>query len=163
MSTPLGNQFWKNRSSHGRDKLFATPELMKKAIEQYFNWVDAHPWWRNEQIKKPYLDKDGNMITMAKIATARPYTISGLCIYLDCHSKYFYDFEASLKEKTDQISYDFSHIITWAKEIIYTQKFEGAAVGAFNANIIARDLGLTDKKEVSQTTIVVETQEEDDE
>lgn len=37
---------------------------------------------------------------------------------------------------------------------IYTQKFEGAAVGAFNSNIIARDLGLADKKEIDASVTV---------
>jgi len=32
---------------------------------------------------------------------------------------------------------------------IYCQKFEGAAVGFFKANIIARDLGLKEAKEIS--------------
>ena len=31
---------------------------------------------------------------------------------------------------------------------MFEQKFAGAAVGLFNANIIARDLGLTDKQEI---------------
>ena len=34
-------------------------------------------------------------------------------------------------------------------DIIYAQKFEGAAAGMLNPNIIARDLGLADKKELS--------------
>jgi hypothetical protein len=44
---------------------------------------------------------------------------------------------------------DFSEVIHAIEEIIRTQKFEGAAVGAFNANIIARDLGMVDKKDVT--------------
>jgi hypothetical protein len=32
---------------------------------------------------------------------------------------------------------------------MFTQKFEGATVGAFNANIIARDLGLKDQTDVT--------------
>ena len=39
-------------------------------------------------------------------------------------------------------------IIHKIEEIIYNQKFEGAAVGIFNSNIIARDLGLSDKKDI---------------
>ena len=37
------------------------------------------------------------------------------------------------------------------EETIETQQFEGACVGAFNANIIARKLGLSDKQEVDYT------------
>jgi len=43
---------------------------------------------------------------------------------------------------------DFLTVITRIEEIIYEQKFTGSASGFFNANIIARDLGLADKKEV---------------
>ena len=62
------------------------------------------------------------------------------------------DFEKSLKGKTDPQTYEFSSVITRIRETIYQQKFEGAAVGAFNANIIARDLGLADKT-INDTTI----------
>ena len=39
----IGNQFWKFRSKHGRDKLFATPELLWDAACEYFDWMDEHP------------------------------------------------------------------------------------------------------------------------
>ena len=32
---------------------------------------------------------------------------------------------------------------------MFEQKFAGAAVGLFNANIIARDLGLADKQDIT--------------
>ena len=50
-----------------------------------------------------------------------------------------------LKNKEDELSKDFSLIVTHIEETIYRQKFEGAACGFYNANIIARDLGLQDK------------------
>lgn len=137
MAAPKENQFWKLRSKHGRDKLFATPELMWEAATEYFEWVDSHKWEKTETTVKP------NGIDVKTIPTERPYTITGLCIYLGCNSQYFKTFKAQLP-KDEQ---DFNTIITRIEEIIYTQKFEGAAVGAFNANIIARDLGLSDKNE----------------
>ena len=45
----------------------------------------------------------------------------------------------------------FIEIIRAIDKIMFAQKFEGAASGAFNANIIARDLGLTDKSELKVT------------
>jgi len=136
----IGNQFWKMRSKHGRDKLFATAELLWEAACEYFQWCDENPWYKNEAVKAG--DHFGEHV---QIPIARPYTIKGLCIYLDCNSEYFRQFKASLgNEQTD-----FSRIILLIEETIYTQKFEGAAVGAFNSNIIARDLGLTDKKDVT--------------
>jgi hypothetical protein len=142
MAAPKGNQFWKLRSSHGRDKLFASPDLLLQACEEYFNWVDGHPFYKVEAIKGG--DRAGDLI---KIPTMRPYTIQGLCRYLNCNSVWFNHFEKAISNKTDEESQGFSKIITHVREAIYQQKFDGAAIGVFNANIIARDLGLKEKAE----------------
>lgn len=150
MAAPLGNQFWKLRSKHGRDKLFNNPKLLLAACEEYFHWVDAHPWFKTEQLKKARQDtRTKKWITTVQVPTARPYTIQGLCRYLDCNTMWFNQFEKSLTGKEDESSKGFSIIITHVREIIYQQKFEGAAVGAFNGNIIARELGLSDKNELT--------------
>lgn len=41
---------------------------------------------------------------------------------------------------------DFSSVITRVAEIVYNQKFSGAA-GFFKANIISRDLGLAERSD----------------
>ena len=130
MSAPRNNQFWKNRSKHGRDRLFKTSKALWKAAQEYFEWVDKHPWYKNEW-------KDGKM---RKIPTARPYTVSGLSIYLNTSESYWREFR-----KNENLPEDFLSIIANIENIIRTQKFEGAATGAFNSNIIARDLGMVDK------------------
>ncbi|GAB4001578.1 DNA-packaging protein [Spirosoma daeguense] len=148
MAAPAGNQFWKLRSEHGRDKLFETPEKLWEAACEYFQWCDDNPWIKVEQLKKPSAeyDKDGNFVKMhviAELPTARPYTLKGLCLYCDASEQFWRTFKAS------SASEDFLAVIIRIEEVIYTQKFEGAAVGAFNPNLIARDLGLADKKEHS--------------
>ena len=40
-------------------------------------------------------------------------------------------------------------VIHKIEDCIYNQKFEGAIIGLYNANIIARDLGLSDKNELT--------------
>lgn len=139
MAAPRGNQFWKLRSKHGRDKLFSTPELLWEAACEYFDWCDKKPWKKSEALKSG--DKSGKLI---KVPTQRPYSLSGLCLYLGCNQAYFRQFN-------DRCGEDFSTIITRIEEIIETQQFEGAVVGAFNANIISRKLGLADKKELEGT------------
>lgn len=146
MGAPIGNQFWKLRSKHGRDKLFATPELLWDAACEYFQWCDENPWYKTD-----FKGKDADEV---QIPTSRPYTVTGLCLYLDCNSLYFRDFEKGLAGKEDQQSKDFSQIVTRIKETIETQQFEGAIVGAYNANIIARKLGLSDKSEVEQKRVI---------
>jgi|ERR1041385_4294650 hypothetical protein len=148
MAAPKGNQFWKLRSEHGRDYLFATPELLELEISAYFNWVDGHPWYKVEAVKSG--DLAGSLI---KVPYARPYTLSGLCIYLNASENYWKEFR-----KRDGLSDDFMAIISRTEEIIRTQKFEGAAVGAFNANIMARDLGLVDKTETKGTMLNINSE-----
>ena len=46
---------------------------------------------------------------------------------------------------------DFIDITTRVEQIIKHQKFTGAAAGLLNPNIIARDLGLSDKQDIDQT------------
>ena len=43
MGAPTGNEFWKLRSKHGRDKLFQSPELLWDAAEEYFQWSVDNP------------------------------------------------------------------------------------------------------------------------
>lgn len=147
MGAPKGNKFWELRSKHGRDKLFATPELMWEAAKEYFEYCIETPWVKYEQSKtpiKPMLDDlTGEMIwpsQLVEIPTARPFTLMGLCLYLDCNTQYFAEFKRNLTPNDK----DFSVVIARIEDIIRNQKFEGASVGVFNANIIARDLGLMD-------------------
>ena len=160
MGAPKGNQFWKLRSKHGRNRLFATPELFWEAATEYFQWCDDNPALILEQKKgnqniKLSISEDTDtedlkemLSPLVSIPTKIPYTIQGLCLYCDCNVMFFNNFEDSLKDKTDPLSKDFSIICTRIREIIYNQKFTGASVGYFNASIIARDLGLVDKKGV---------------
>ena len=138
MGAPKGNKFWQLRSKHGRDKLFATPDLLWEAACEYFEWCEENPWYRKEAVKS-----GGLAGTIISVPTERPYTLQGLCRYLNCSTEYLKHFEANNID-----SEDFMPIITRIREAIYQQKFEGASVGAFNANIIARDLGLADKQDV---------------
>lgn len=137
MGAPKGNKFWQLRSKHGRDKLFATPDLLWEAACEYFEWCEENPWYRKEAVKSGELAG-----TIISVPTERPYTLQGLCRYLNCSTEYLKHFEANNID-----SEDFMPIITRIREAIYQQKFEGASVGVFNANIITRDLGLADKKD----------------
>jgi len=152
MAAPEGNQFWKLRAKHGRDKLFATPELLWEAACEYFEWIDSNPLLEAVLGKgnaKPFKDEEGeyhfapDVVEMPKM---RPYTLHGICLYCDCSTSYFRAFKSTLKEKDK----DFLTVITRIEEIIYNQKFEGAASGFLNPNIIARDLGLTEKQTIEQ-------------
>lgn len=154
----IGNKFWQLRSKHGRDKIFATAEILWDAACEYFQWCEDNPL-KEEQAMKIKVDRDTEEIKMIQLSKLRPFTMHGLCNYLGVNTKYFFDFEEVIKDKQDKASKDFSEVCTRIREIIYNQKFTGATVGFFNANIIARDLGLADKSEIENKTIVVKTEE----
>ena len=139
VSTPrqsiLGNQFWKNRSKHGRDKLFASPELLWEAACEYFNWCDEHPWL---SIKKTSFDKgEFSGDSKEEKPTQRPYSKSGLFLFIGCSDSW-------LKEFRKTCSNDFLLVIEQIEAVILTQQWEGAVIGAFKENIIARTQGLKD-------------------
>jgi hypothetical protein len=137
-----GNQFWKMRSKHGRDRIFKDPQTMLKACYEYFEYQSQQKWEKTDVIRGG--ENAGQQISHT---VTTPFTIEGLCIFLDVNTVYFNHFENALNPDKSEIDNDFSKVITHVKEVIRKQKMEGASVGAFNANIIARDLGLTDKQE----------------
>jgi len=140
MAAPAGNQFWKLRSKHGRDKLFESATLLWEAACEYFQWVDDHPFIETKPMSVSHGMNSGSEIQMVEIPIKRPYTLHALCLYCDCGTAYFRNFRNEERSKGD----DFKSVIAKIEETIYNQKFEGAAAGFFNANIIARDLGLKD-------------------
>ena len=140
MAAPKGNQFWKLRSKHGRDKIFATPKLMLEAAYEYFEWCEKNPL-----IEIDY--RGAAPPVKVQLPKMRAFTIEGLTMFLHVNTVYFNQFEESISGKEDELSKDFSKVITHVKEIIYRQKFEGAASGFLNPNIIARSLGLREKSE----------------
>lgn len=139
MAAPKGNKFWKARTSHGRKKLFSSADALWDACIEYFQWVEDNPLYEMKAFSFQ------GIVTQEPIPKMRAMTISGLCIFLDITDRTWREW------RDDE---DFSPIITRVEKIIYTQKFEGASADLLNANIIARDLGLADKKEVKGTNEV---------
>ena len=132
MAAPKGNQFWKQRSKHGRDKIFASAELLRESCEEYFEWVENNPLYEGKLTSYQGVNK------IEEVPKMRAMTIGGLCLFLDITQK-------TWQEWRDQE--DFCLVVSWADEIIKHQKFTGAAADLLNPNIIARDLGLADKQD----------------
>jgi len=132
----IGNQFWKLRSKHGRDKLFSSPEILWAAACKYFEWCENNPLKEQKAF--------GNGYT-TEVSLMRAMTMGQLCFYLHCNGAYIRQFKASLPDGEK----DFSTVLNDIEEVVYSQKFQGAAAGLLNANIIARDLGLINKSELT--------------
>ena len=132
MAAPKGNQFWLLRSSHGRNPIFADPDELWCAACEYFQWVEDNPLWEDK------VTSFQGVNTHEPVAKMRAMTIDGLCLFLDISDETWRNYKA--RE-------DFVGVATRIEKTIRSQKFAGAAADLLNANIIARDLGLADKKE----------------
>lgn len=144
MAAPVGNRFWQLRSKHGRDKLFESPELLWIAAQEYFEWCEDNPFLESKPMVVSNGQGEGSSVELVEIPIKRPFTLHGLCSYLDCGTAYFRNFKNEERSQGE----GFKSVIAKIEETIYDQKFSGAASGFFNANIIARDLGLKDSQEI---------------
>ena len=136
MSAPLGNKFWKARSKHGRDRLFGSPAALWEACCEYFEWVEANPLIE----MRPFAYQ--GVVIQEPVPKMRAMTIDGLCLFLDIDVRTW----ASWRSVDD-----FIPVVTRAESVIRSQKFAGAAADLLNANIIARDMGLADKKDLGSS------------
>ena len=118
----------------GRPPAFETPEQLLALAEEYFQFVDDNP-----MIECKGVGYQGDY-ELQEIEKPIPYTIQGLCTWCNCTTMTISDYR---KKPT------FAYIIKVIEEHIYNQKFLGASAGLFNANIIARDLGLKDKTDIT--------------
>lgn len=137
-----GNQFWKARAKHGRSKIFSSPNQLWLAACDYFQWVEDNP------LKESKLVSFQGESKIEEVPLMRAMTIEGLTRFLSVNSVYFNHFESALDLDGKQ-GRGFSKVIADIKETMRDQKFTGASAGLLNPNIIARDLGLADKKELS--------------
>jgi len=126
-----GNKAWEARTKHGRNHKY-TPKQLETACYEYFNWVHNNPLMAAETVKH-----QGAGDVMA-VPVMRAMNIRALCDYLKISQNTW---------KSYKTNADFLNICEEVENIIWSQKFEGAAAGLLNHAIIARELGLADKQD----------------
>ncbi len=131
MAFATGNQFWKARAKHGRDKIFSDPNMLWESACEYFQWTEDNPIYEDHVISFQ------GQATHEPLAKMRAMTLQGLWLFVGVSKTAWYEY----KERDD-----FKEVISRIESVIYQQKFSGAAAGQLNSNIIARDLGLSDKQ-----------------
>lgn len=148
MERLTGNQLWKLRTKHGRDKIFSSGAILREEAIKYFDWCDRHPWQKVELVKYK------GDFEEAEVPLGRPYTVDGLTVYLGVSGGYFRAAKSNIVEKRERTratadDLDVLDAIEWVEQVCRTQNVEGAAVGVFNTNLIARYLCMADN--VNQT------------
>lgn len=128
-----GNRLWEARSTAGPKPLFANGDDLWEACVEYFEWVEQNPLMEGITYQ--------GAVSKQGLPKMRAMTLAGLCVFLDIEER---TWRLWRDTRTDLIP-----VVTRVEAIIYEQKFVGASAGMLNPNIIARDLGLADKKELT--------------
>lgn len=124
-----------------KHKYIETPE---KLWEYFLAYVEHER--NNPMLKREYVGKDGNEVNTPLQV---PITFEGFECYLQDQD--IIEDLGKYSANTDKAYTEYVTIISRIRQNCFVQNFKGASVGLFNANIIAKKLGLIEK---SQTTII---------
>ncbi len=132
-----GNEIWKMRTKKtGPPRLYETPHDLLVVVAEYLEWADLNPLYETKAF--------GTGLIL-KVPKMRAPTIQGFCEFAQIAPSTWDDYYA--RE-------EFTGLMDELKNAMFARKVEGAAAGMLNANIIARELGLSDKVESDQTVTV---------
>lgn len=132
MAFQEGNTYWQYRKKHGRERIFESADDLLDQCIKYFEWVD------NNQLKKAEVVKYKDHAELFDVPVCRVYTKEGLADFCQVAE---YKTISNYRDRGD----GFLQVITYVENVIYRNKFENAAAGLLNPNIIARDLGLAER------------------
>jgi hypothetical protein len=124
-----------------KHKYIETPEKMWEYFLAYVEHENKNP-----MVKREYVGKDGNEVNTPLQV---PITFEGFECYLADNN--IIEDLGKYSANTDNAYTEYVTIISRIRKNCFVQNFKGASVGLFNANIIAKKLGLIEK---SQTTII---------
>ena len=135
MGAEKGNEYWKRRSKHGRDRIIKSPEFLADASDEYFSWC----------LDNPIIEVDFRGKDLQRIELPHPRVFKKEEFARFCGVAQWRTLE-ELKQ-VEGLENDFSQVLTRIEGIIADQKYTYAVVGMFNSTIVARDLGLKDAKD----------------
>lgn len=121
---------------------FQTPsDLWNKAVE-YFEWCAASPHREHHAVK---MKRGDGLEDLEHYSLPRLRYLSkvGLCAYLGIDRRNY-----ARNYESDVFGEAYKDVAQAIAVIIEEQQLTGAAAGIFNATIVARQLGLSDKQEV---------------
>lgn len=120
-----------------KHKYIETPERLWQLFEEYVLHEKNSPMLKREYVGKDGIEKDTPLET--------PITFEGFECYLS--DKGVIEDLGKYSANTDGAYGDYVTIIARIRKNCFVHNFKGAAVGVFNANLISRKLGLTEKSE----------------
>ena len=127
-----GVKAWNARATVGAPQLYESPELLRLACLEYFEWIEVNP------LVSTKVGFSYGEAVKTEITHVRAMTKGGLAAFLGITHETLIEWKKTRP--------DLKPVIDWAENYIWNQKFEAAGAGLLNANIISRELGLADKQ-----------------
>jgi hypothetical protein len=123
-----GKMFDKAVKRLGAPRRYETAEALAADISEYFRDIE------DDSLEEEVLFHSNGVVTKEKKKLPRAMTLGTLWLHLGIDRTTWADWRNNRP--------DLATVITQTEQAIREQKFEGAAAGLFNPNIIARDIGL---------------------
>lgn len=135
----------RDRTTVGRKRKYSNGQDLLNDALAYFKNVDDNP---------RYEIKVFGSGMKFEVPMQLPYTMSGLYLALEIDQKMFERYEIADEPRDDgsEITEDdisLAHAAGTIRNIIRTQKIEGASIGIFQHQIVALELGLAKKSEAT--------------
>jgi hypothetical protein len=112
-------------------------EQWEAKLKEYFEFMKTQTWIKYEAIKSG--EMAGQLIP---IPTPTPLTRKNLCIFAQISEETLRNYESNKEGYQNHFE-----VTTHALNIIDNNQIEGALVGAYNPNLVARLNGLSEKTE----------------
>jgi hypothetical protein len=123
-----------------KHKYIESPEDLLDLFKEYVKYEAENPMYK--------IDYVGQLATKVTIPLETPITFDGF----ECYLREIGVIKSHLghyEDKNNESYKDYLPIITHIRQFCYVHNFKGAAVNLFNANLIAKKLGLTEKIETT--------------
>ena len=127
------------RIGRGPNAAYKPSELRQRAVD-YFDYMRGKVWNRADVLKSGFFAG-----TLYEVPTSCPLDLKGFFIFAGIGPRRWEQY------KGDEAYVD---VCEWIEMIIEVQNYEGAAVGVYSANLIARRHKIADKTETDTTVSV---------
>lgn len=135
------HRLWEMYKPGGRPRRFKTAKELAEAGLAYFRWVEENPLHEEKAFHFQ------GTITKTTLNKMRAMTLMGFQLHAGVSHGQWSKWRTLSPEEGGRP--DLIPTMAWIENTIREQKFTGAAADLLNANIIARDLGLADRSELS--------------
>lgn len=125
-------------TERGAKRKFETPQDMWDQACAYFRWCESEVLNETKLFKVKDGPQSPDRIESSFVSHVRPMTQAGLCAFVGMTDQTYRNYR-----KSDA----YNEVAEMIDQIMFEQKFSGASVGLYNANIIGRELGLADRVE----------------